>query len=184
MKRQLSLLALILSAFLPSGYLDADAGYRLHPGDRILISVWGEEKLKEETRVLPDGSISFPLAGRTNVKGMSTSQVESAIKGRLTKYIPDAQVTVMVISPDGNRVYVLGKVNKPGPVVMSAPMTVTQALSLAGGLDKFAREEQIKILRLTGEGQIQGFINYNDIASGEDLRTNYELQAGDTIVVP
>jgi len=67
---------------------------------------------------------------------------------------------------------------------MNTPMTVTQALSLAGGLDKFAKEERIKILRSTGEGQIQGFINYNDIMSGKDLRTNYDLQAGDTIVVP
>ena len=184
MKRQLSLLVLILSVFLPSGHLGADAGYRLHEGDLIAISVWGEDKLKEETRVLPDGSISFPLAGRMNVKGMTTSQVESSIKGRLTKYIPDAQVTVMVASPEGNRVYVLGKVTKPGAVVMNTPMTVTQALSLAGGLDKFAKEERIKILRSTGEGQIQGFINYNDIMSGKDLRTNYDLQAGDTIVVP
>lgn len=184
MKRQLLPLIVGVCTLLPSLQLAADAGYRLHEGDLIAISVWGEDKLKEETRVLPDGSISFPLAGRLNVKGMTSSQVESSIKGRLTKYIPDAQVTVMVISPEGNRVYVLGKVTKPGAVVMNGPMTVAQALSLAGGLDKFAKGERIKILRATGEGEVEGFVDYNDIMNGEDLSTNRVLQAGDTILVP
>ena len=185
MNRQLVAVVLLVVALLPWAPLEAGGGYRLHPGDLIDISVWGEENLRAQTRVLPDGSISFPLAGRINVKGKTSTQVERALSGRLKKYIPDAQVSVVVRSPDGNRVFVLGKVTRPGAVVMmTSTMTVTQALSMAGGLTRFAKENKIKILRMTGEGQIQGFIRYKDIMSGKDLTTNYQLRPGDTIVVP
>jgi polysaccharide export outer membrane protein len=184
MKRQSIVLLLLVTAMIPWTLLDA-GGYLLRPGDLLGISVWGEDNLKSQVRVLPDGSISFPLAGRLNVRSKTTSQVESSIKGRLNKYIPDAQVSVSVISPDGSQIFVMGKVNKPGPVLLlNSSMTVTQALSLAGGLNKFACEDKIKILRNTGEGQIQGFVRYSDIESGEDLTTNYQLLPGDTIVVP
>lgn len=184
MNRLLVLLLLIVGVLVSTMQLNAGA-YRLLPGDLINISVWGEDQLNSDVRVLPDGSISFPLAGRVNVKGKTTTQVERSLAARLKKYIPEAQVSVIVSSPDGNRIYVLGQVKKPGAVVMpNASMTVTQALSMAGGLDRFARENKIKILRNTGEGQIQAQVRYQDIISGEDLTTNYQLMPGDTIVVP
>ena len=184
MNSKLVVFLLIVGVFVPSLLLKAGS-YSLLPGDLITISVWGEENLQAETRVLPDGSISFPLAGRVRVKGKTTTQVERAISSRLKKFIPEAKVSVIVASPDGHRVYVMGKVATPGAVVMpSSTMTVTQALSMAGGLDRFAKENKIKILRKTGEGQIQGFVRYKDIRSGKDLSTNYQLLPGDTIVVP
>ena len=184
MNRILVLLLLIVGILAPAILLNAGT-YRLLPGDLVNISVWGEEDLNADVRVLPDGSISFPLAGRIKVKGKTTTQVERSLAARLKKYIPEAQVSVIVSAPDGNRVYVLGQVARPGAVVMpNATMTVTQALSMAGGLGRFARENKIKILRNTGEGQIQAHVRYKDIISGEDLTTNYQLMPGDTIVVP
>ena len=112
--------------------------YLLSPGDSVLISVWREENLHLEVRVLPDGSITFPLAGRVEVAGLDSTTAAQNIAAKLEQYLPDPSVSVVITSTAGNLVYVLGKVAKPGPLVMAGPTSVLQALSMSGGLDKFA----------------------------------------------
>ncbi|HEX8988524.1 MAG TPA: polysaccharide biosynthesis/export family protein [Rhodocyclaceae bacterium] len=154
--------------------------YRLCPGDAVFVSVWKEESLQKEVHVLPDGSITFPLAGRVKVSGLGTVDAEKAIAEKLKEFVPDPIVTLVVTGIEGNRVYVLGKVVKPGPVVMSGPTTILNALSLAGGLDKFADEGAIKVVH--GTEIIP--VNYRDLVSGRSMATNRVLEAGDTVLVP
>lgn len=158
--------------------------YQLSPGDALLVSVWREDALQKEVRVLPDGSITFPLAGRVEVSGLDTPEVAKRIAARLKEYIPDPNVTVVITGIEGNRAYVLGKVPKPGPVVMSGPTTVLQALSMAGGLDKFADEGAIKVVRRKGSEQEILSVSYKELISGRNMSTNLQLKAGDTILVP
>ena len=173
-------------AILPSisNAAEKETAYTLSPGDTLNVSVWGEEKLKQDVIVLPNGSITFPLAGQVDVAGLDTTAVEEKIAAKLVKYIPDPQVSVVVTSTDGNLVYVQGKVLKPGSVHLSGQTSVLQVLSVAGGLDKFADKDEIKVVRLTGSKQQILPVNYSDLMSGRDMSTNYELQAGDTLVVP
>lgn len=161
-----------------------DAAYQLKEGDILNISVWGEENLQQVTRILPDGSISFPLVGNLKASGLSAPEVEAAISKGLAKFIPDVDVSVVVQEVEGNRVFVLGKVKAPGSYVMTSPLTVMQALSIAGGLDTFADEGAILILRQSPDGQSKLAVDYDEIISGKDLSTNHQLQAGDTILVP
>jgi len=154
--------------------------YKIKEGDALQISVWGEETLQKEVKVLPDGSISFPLAGRVDVVDATAAEVEKRVTEKLKTYLPDPQVTVIVSNIEGNRVFVLGKVTKPGPVLMTGPMTVMQALSLAGGLDKFAEPGSIKVLR----GQNVMMVDYNAIMRGQNLGSNVVLKTGDTVLVP
>jgi polysaccharide export outer membrane protein len=164
--------------------LAAELPYQLNPGDGLLVSVWREEALQKEVRVLPDGSITFPLIGRVDVGRLGTQEVEKRITAKLKDHFPDPVVTVVVTNIEGNRAYVLGKVPKPGPVVMTGPITVLQALSMAGGLDKFADEGAIKVVRSTdGEQKILS-VDYKDLISGHDMKTNLLLKAGDTLIVP
>jgi len=163
---------------------ETDDAYLLRPGDALLVSVWREETLQKEVRVLPDGSITFPLVGRIKVAGLATPDVEQLITEKLKSYIPDPIVTIVVTGIEGNRVHVLGKVLKPGPVVMSGPMTVLQALGMAGGLDKFADESGIKVVRQKGKVPEVLPINYRDLISGRNMSTNLLLEASDTLVVP
>jgi polysaccharide export outer membrane protein len=162
----------------------AGSAYELKEGDTLRISVWGEDKLNQETRVLPDGSISFPLVGNIQAAGLSAPQVEKSIAEGISDFIAEPDVSVVVLFTEGNRIYVLGKVNGPGSFVMSSPLSVMQALSLAGGLTTFADENEILILRQSPEGQSQLSVRYNDILSGKNLSTNHQLEAGDTILVP
>lgn len=158
--------------------------YQLRSGDALLVSVWREDALQKEVRVLPDGSITFPLVGRIEVGGLSTPEAEQRIAAKLKEYIPDPLVTVVITGIEGNRVYVLGKVAKSGPMIMSGPTTVLQALSMAGGLDKFADEGAIKVVRANARGQDILPVYYKDLISGRDMTSNVELKAGDTILVP
>ena len=156
----------------------------LSPGDVVMVSVWQEDSLRQEATVLPDGSITFPLAGRINVAGLDVTAVEKQVAAKLEKYLPDPNVSVVVKSIAGNLVYVQGKVIKPGPVQMAGPTAVLQALSMSGGLDKFADESEIKVVRGAGASQKILPVRYKDLVSGRDMSTNIQLQAGDTLVVP
>lgn len=154
--------------------------YKIRQGDVLDVSVWGDETLVKVIRVLPDGSIGFPLAGHISVAGLSPTQIEESITKKLKKYLPDPEVTVIVQSTDGNKVYILGKVNKPGAIPLQGPLTILQALSISGGFNRFADLDEIKILR----GNTTWEVNYNDLIRGKNLKSNYTLQANDTILVP
>lgn len=162
----------------------AEPSYQLNPGDSILVSVWHEDALQKEVRVLPDGSITFPMVGRIEVGGLDSTEVAKRITAKLNEFIPDPNVSVVITGVEGNRAYVQGKVSKPGPIVMTGPVTVLQALSMAGGLDKFADEGAIKVMRHKGEEQEILAVSYKDLISGRDMKTNLLLKAGDIILVP
>lgn len=162
----------------------ADENYRLHYGDSVFISVWGEETLQKEVKVLPDGSVTFPLAGRVDVENVTTVEAQKRITEKLKVYLNDPQVTVVVTSVEGNKAYVIGKVLKAGAIPLTGPTTVLQALSLAGGFDKFAELSKIKVLRNVNNKQTVTSVNYERLIQGQNLESNLLLQPGDTILVP
>jgi polysaccharide biosynthesis/export protein len=163
---------------------DANQSYKLRQGDLIQVSVWGEDKMQKESLVLPDGNITYPLAGRVEVAGLTSTEVEKRIAEKLKAYLPDPQVSVVIVSITGNIAHVMGKVLKPGQVLMPGPMTVLDALSMAGGLDKFADRSGIKVLRKTPQGQKAIPVYYDQLIRGQNLDSNITLNPGDTILVP
>ncbi len=186
MQLKLTYLWIIFNLFFTTLAVSAEssAAYRLNQGDSILISVWGEDTLQKEVKVLPDGSISFPLVGRIEVANTTAPDVEKRVTEKLKTYLSDPQVTVLISNIEGNRFYIIGKVVKPGPVLLTGPMTVLQALSYAGGLDKFADLGEIKVLRDSSKGQVIIPINYGKLINGQSLESNILLRTGDTILVP
>ena len=180
-----TILWIIFNLFFATLAISAEqSAYKLNQGDSLLISVWGEDTLQKEVRVLPDGSISFPLVGRIDVANTSTPEVEKQITDKLKKYLSDPQVTVLISNIEGNRIYIIGKVSRPGPIILTGPLTVMQALSFAGGLDKFADLDEIKVLRDEAKGQTIIPVNYSKLINGESLQSNILLHTGDTILVP
>jgi polysaccharide export outer membrane protein len=158
--------------------------YRLNPGDVLNISVWNEEALQLEVMVLPDGTISFPLVGIINAAGKTPTDVQKALKAKLSRLIPDPEINLSVVSVDGNSIYIIGKVIQPGKFPMNNPIDVVQALSLAGGFTPYAKSDNIRIIRRVGNSQKIMKFNYGKIADGKALETNILLKSGDTIVVP
>jgi polysaccharide export outer membrane protein len=163
----------------------SEAAYRLRHGDALTVSVWRDEALRMDVRVLPDGSITFPLAGRVEVVGLTTPEAEARLAEKLKKYIPAVVVTVAIKATDGNQVYVLGKVVRPGAVTLTSPeTTVLQMLSQVGGLDRFADGNSIRVLRSSPQGNRVLLVRYDDLVKGNQLDTNVVLMPGDTILVP
>lgn len=158
--------------------------YRIQSGDVLLVSVWKEPELQGEVIVRPDGGVSFPLAGDLPAASGTVEDLRRAIDERLRKFIPDPVVTVSVKATSGNRIYVVGKVSRPGDFMLSRPIDVMQALSLAGGATPFADVDDIRILRRDGKRQVALRFRYSDVAEGRALEQNLLLQGGDTVVVP
>lgn len=185
--RKILLIGLLLGfqSLIASAFAADDGAYTLNPGDVLSITVWREAELTTEVLVRPDGRISFPLAGDMRAAGRTPEEVQAVIVTQLEKFIPDASVTVSVIGLNGNKVYVLGKVARPGEYVMNQKMDVMQALAVAGGLNQFASENKIKILRRQADGrQVSIAFRYGTVKEGNDLSTNVILHSGDVIVVP
>lgn len=175
--------ALVLTA--KSVWADEADGYKLLPGDSLQISVWREEILDRELQVLPDGNITFPLAGRVQVEGLTTPQVEDVLSKKLAEYLAEPVVTVSVTAVGGNRVFIVGKAQNTGPVVMTAPTTISQLLSLVGAFDRFAELDEIKVLRGQGESAQYISFSYDDLVGGRNADgATMLLQAGDVIIIP
>ncbi|MBK8379314.1 MAG: polysaccharide biosynthesis/export family protein [Nitrospira sp.] len=109
-----------------------DQGYQLGPEDVLLISVWKDEHLTREVVVRPDGMISFPLVGDVPAEGRTVEELRLDLAKRLIKYIPAVNLTVAVIKPLSYKVYVVGRVAKPGEFLVGHYTDVLQALSLRG----------------------------------------------------
>jgi polysaccharide export outer membrane protein len=180
-------LALLLMLCAQAGFVQADEPepYRIQPGDILMVSVWKEEALVSEVLVRPDGGMSFPLVGDVRASGHTVEEVRQQVNDRLSKFIPDPSVTIAVKQIGGNRVYVLGKVNRPGEFTFSRPLDVMQALSMAGGATSFAALDDIQILRRDESGkQTARRFRYSEVERGRALDQNILLKSGDTVVVP
>ena len=163
----------------------ASNNYVIQPGDFLDVSVWNEKDLQKEVMVRPDGGLNFPLAGDIQASGKTIEQLQKYIAAKLAKYVPDPVVTVAIKQSLGNKIYVVGKVNRPGDFVANRNVDVMQALSMAGGPTPFAAVNKIKILRRGGNGELKSIpFKYSRVEKGEDLEQNILLQGGDIVVVP
>jgi polysaccharide export outer membrane protein len=177
--------ALLLAACLAAGNARGEgAPYQIQPGDVLQVSVWKEAELQAEVLVRSDGGMSFPLAGDLHAAGSTVAQVTEAVGERIRKLIPDAIVTVALKVSNGNRVYVVGKVNRPGEYAFSRPIDVMQAIALAAGTTPYAAIGDIRILRRDGDRQTALRFDYTDVEHGKALESNVVLRSGDTVVVP
>lgn len=158
--------------------------YRVGPEDMLEISVWHEDTLKKEALVRPDGGISYPLVGEVQVAGKTVLEIRDEVAQRLDRFIPDAVVSVTILKIGSQRVYVIGKVNKPGEFPVGRYVDVLQALSMAGGLTPFADSNDIRVMRRDGERQLVLPFEYGRVVRGEKLEQNVQLRAGDVVVVP
>jgi polysaccharide export outer membrane protein len=184
MKKLLMACCVIMALAYATNVLAQDANYTVKPGDMLSISVWKEPDLQKETLVRPDGSFSFPLVGEVDAKGKTVADLTKTMSQRLTKFISDPVVTVSIQEIKGNKVYVIGQVNRPGEFIMNPSVDVMQALSMAGGTTPFASLGDIVVLRRTTAGKQSIPFRYNDVVKGRRMDQNIDLQAGDVVVVP
>src|SRR5215470_6392908 len=157
--------------------------YIIQPNDVLQVYVYKEEKLSAKVTVRPDGRISFPLIQDMQAEGLNPGQLKERIESALKEYIDAPNVTVIVDAIQSYKIYVTGKVGKPGMIVNEKPINVLQALSVAGGFQEFARPAEIVIIRNSGEESALYKFNYPEVIKGNNFSQNMSLKSGDVVVV-
>ena len=133
------LMFMLSTQALSANELTSESAYILQPGDILFVTVWNEPDLQREILILPDSSFTFPLIGKIQAFSRSIEQVTRELTTKLRELIPDADVTVSVKQLQGNKIYVIGNVHRPGEFPISGHVDVMQALSIAGGTSKTSR---------------------------------------------
>lgn len=133
------------------------SNYRLGPGDRVSIKVFGEPELSVEAHLSDGGTISYPLLGEIQMAGSTTGELERKMAARLNNgYLKEAKVTVTIL--EYRQIFITGAVQKPGGYAFIPGLTVDKAISLAGGFTAIASTDKILITR-EGHEKISAALN-------------------------
>jgi polysaccharide biosynthesis/export protein len=162
--------------------VETPAGYVIGPDDVLTIVFWRDKDLSGDVIVRPDGMISLPLINEVKAAGLAPDQLRIELEKQAAKFIEDTNCVVVVKAINSRKVYITGMVNKIGAYPISGQLTVLQLITMAGGLQDFADQENIAIIRI---GAPQAFrFNYKDVVKRRRLNQNIYLMPGDTVVVP
>jgi polysaccharide biosynthesis/export protein len=162
-----------------------DDSFQIGPDDVLAINVWKEPEISRSVPVRSDGKVSLPLVGEVQASGQTPKQLEAEISKKLTSYISEPEVTVIVQQIKSQKFNILGQVAHPGTYPLSNPMTVLDAIALAGGFRDFAKKKSIYVLRQTADGSSTRLpFNYKNVIKGKDTQQNVRLEPRDTVYVP
>jgi polysaccharide export outer membrane protein len=180
MKRLIPLASLVLAicfAGAAGAAIAAESTYVIHPGDQLLVSVYGESALMQTVSVLPDGYVEFPLVGRVHVAGRTTQAARQTFARALRQYIRNPLVTVEVATQGQINVLVLGDVKSPGKYALRSNAKLSDAIAAAGGLDGSVQGD-LPIARVQNDGasveiaSLQGLLRDGDAT--QDIRLSDE----------
>jgi len=116
--------------------------------------------------------------------GLTCAELRERLIGRYKNYVESPEVSVTMVESRSKKIYVLGKINKPGEYTLQKEMTILQALSLAGGVSEWADRSDIRLVREIRGTEKTFKVDYDAIVSGTDLSQNIQLQPDDTIFLP
>jgi polysaccharide export outer membrane protein len=155
------------------------------PSDVLRINVWKTPDLSVEVTVRPDGTITLPLIGDVTAAGRTPSELRDEIKRKLTAFLRDDNpVEVIVETVNSYRFTVAGNVEKSGMFTTKHYVTVTEAVALAGGPNRYADLDQVLILRQSPTGARSIPVNIKEIYSGRHPEMDVVILKEDRIFVP
>jgi len=164
----------------------APAGYILSPNDQVSVEVFGEDDLRTNGRLNPEGNLSVPLLGSIHLAGLTLTQAASKLTDLYGRdYLVNPRVNVMLLSYAKRRFSILGQVNRPGSYEMpeSSPggIDLLEAVALAGGYTRIAAPERITVRRHNGNGDQVFKVNAKRFTKGSG--GGFLVEPGDTITV-
>lgn len=162
----------------------ASSEYRISPEDVLQISVWKNEMLSRTLPVRSDGMISLPLVNEVQAAGLTPMQLRDVLKSKLGEYLPNPEVSVIVMEMKGYVVSVLGEVKTAGRYQFTNRITVLDVLARAGGITEFASPSEIFVLRPEKGAMTRIPFNYTKIVGTPGEHQNIFIQPGDIVVVP
>lgn len=165
--------------------LSAEATYILGAGDRLRVDVFGVPQYSGEYLVLLDGTINLTVIGYVSVSGLTLPQAQELISSQYAPFLRRAIVSLVLVEPRPLQVAVSGEVNRPGAYTLATEAgrqfpTLTEALSIAGGVTQAAGVSQVEIRR----GGRTLTVNLLDLTQNGALEQDLILLDGDSILVP
>ena len=167
---------------LPVGVTPREGEYRLGPEDVIEVFVWKEPELTTTVVVRPDGRISLPLASELEASGKTTAELQREITAKLSKYVVQPVVNVMVKQVNSLKISVLGEVRRPDVYRIKGRVTIFDAIAMAGGFTDLARPNKLIVIRSTPAGPQRIKVNIKQLVAS-DSDAPFYLQTLDTVYV-
>ena len=156
--------------------------YRLKPGDAVSVFIFDNPDISQGAVVGPDGRLSYPLAGSIQAEGKTLNEVGAILTSRFSETIVAPQVTVSLSEIKPYRIFVSGEVVQPGAFELQDPITLVQAVSLAGGFTAFADRSRVLLYNPRSKGGARRVFDYDRFLA-DPLGEDAFLQPGDTIIV-
>jgi polysaccharide biosynthesis/export protein len=160
------------------------ADYVIGPEDVLSIVFWREKEMSTEVVVRPDGKISVPLLKDMQAAGYTPDQLTAVLMKAASKFIGQPNATVVVKAINSRKVFIVGKVAKPGAFPLTGEMTVLQLIAVAGDVLEYAKSKNVVVVRKTDDGEQRFKFNYKDVLQGKNAGQNILLKPGDTVIVP
>lgn len=157
--------------------------YHIGPADVLQITVWKNEMLTRQVPVRPDGMISMPLINEVRAAGLTPMQLRNVLKNRLSGYMSNTDISVVVMEMNSFVVSVLGEVKVAGRYQFASRVTVLDALARAGGVTEFADTSDIVILRPEGDSMTRIPFDYKKVIAAREHQ-NIFVRPGDVVIVP
>jgi polysaccharide export outer membrane protein len=165
----------------------ANSEYQIGPGDTLQVYVWRNPDISVTVPVRPDGYISTPLVEDIQAINKTPSQLARDIEKRLSKYIRDPVVTVIVTNFVGTyskQIRVIGEATKPQALPYRENMTLLDVMIAVGGLTDFAAGNSAKLIRTQGGKTTQIEVHLKDLLQDGDISANKRVLPGDIILIP
>jgi len=167
-----------------------ETDYTLGAGDRINLDIFQVEEYSGEYPVLVDGTISLPLVGRVDVRGMSLKETSDAVSKEYATYLKRPIITVGLVAPRPLRIGIAGEVDNPGAYEVALTPenpqfpTVTDLLEQAGGITTIADVRNVRVTRQSGGKEVIYNSNLWELLTKNQIRQDISLRDGDTIFIP
>ena len=159
--------------------------YRIEVGDELDIKFFYDPELNERVIVRPDGRVSLQLVHEITAAGLTPAELTEFLARKYASELKKPEVTVIVRSFGAQKIYVDGEVAKPGMLPLLGLVTVTQAISQAGGVKESARTSEVIVIRHGAANKPFAFpVNLEKVIDGTDLRQDVPLKPFDIVFVP
>ena len=158
------------------------SSYIIGPEDVLQIIVWRNEALTRAVPVRPDGLISLPLLHDVQAAGLTPLALRDVLTKRLSEFMTDPEVSVIVTDVRSFKISVMGEVHRPGRYELKSKTTVLDMIAQAGGFTYFSKKSKIVVLRQNGAKTERIPFDYNKAV--EVSGQNFFLQPNDIVLVP
>lgn len=164
----------------------SSSSYTLQPGDLVEIQVFKEEDMTRTLRLSGNGNVTFPLVGNVNLAGNTLEEAEAKLAKKLTAYLRNPQVSMLVKEYGNKTVYVLGQVKNPSSIEIppEKALTVLEAISSVGGFTDIANTSKVRVLRMEDGKQKSMDVDVAQITKQGNKSLDIALMPGDVVFVP